>query len=169
MACLKDSCPVRDFVDDRLKPTTRKITMKAQLLTPTAQLPKIATKDSAGFDFRADITERYYIAPGGTVIIPTGVAVALDKGTVGLLYVRSGLATKRGLSLANSVGVIDADYRGEVKVALWNKTDEIQTVEPGERIAQLVITPHLTPEFELVDSLEETERGTGGFGSTGSH
>ena len=105
--------------------------------------------------------------PGKSALVPTGVALELPPFTVGLVYARSGLATKRGLAPANKVGVIDCDYRGELLVALYNQSAEEQTVLPGERIAQLVVTPYIPAEFEETEALSETQRGEGGFGSTG--
>ena len=108
------------------------------------------------------------IAPGQTVLIHTGLALAIPKGYVGLIYARSGLATKQGLAPANKVGVIDADYRGELMVSLYNHSGEERTVNSGDRIAQLVIAPYLTAAFEVAEELDDTARGEGGFGSTGT-
>ena len=107
------------------------------------------------------------ILPGKTVMLPTGLSMEIPEGYVGLIFARSSLGTKRGLAPANKVGVIDSDYRGEVKVALHNHSDQPQTVEPGERVAQLVIVPFLAAEYEEVQELSDTDRGEGGFGSTG--
>ena len=107
------------------------------------------------------------VAPGETVLVGTGLAMELEEGFVGLIYARSGLATKRGLAPANKVGVVDADYRGEIKVALHNHSAISATVEAGERIAQLVIAPVIHAEFLEAEELSDTERGEGGFGSTG--
>ena len=108
------------------------------------------------------------INPHETVVIPTGIALELPVGYAGLIYARSGLATKKGLAPANKVGVVDCDYRGEVKVALHNHSNVPQTVGAGERVAQLVITPYITAVFNETDELSQTVRGAGGFGSTGS-
>ena len=108
------------------------------------------------------------LAPGETRLIPTGLALEIPEGYVGLVYARSGMATKRGLAPANKVGVIDSDYRGELLVALYNQSGVDAVVEPNERIAQLVIAPVLLPEYREAESLGETERGSGGFGSTGT-
>ena len=108
------------------------------------------------------------IAPGETYLVHTGISVAVPEGYAGLIYARSGLATKKGLAPANKVGVIDADYRGEIMVALHNHSAQPAEIDNGERIAQMVITPFLTAEFVERDELDETERGTGGFGSTGT-
>lgn len=131
-------------------------------------VPSYATAGSAGMDLRACIDAPVTIMPGEQGLIPTGLAIALpDPGYVALLYARSGLAIKHGLSPANCVGVIDSDYRGEIVVALRNYAREPYTVEPGERIAQMVITPVVQAEIALVDELDHTDRGAGGFGSTG--
>ena len=102
------------------------------------------------------------------MLVPTGVAMEIPEGFVGLVFARSSLATKKGLAPANKVGVIDSDYRGEIMVALHNHSGESAQVRPGERIAQIVIVPHLTAQFEIADELSSTERGAGGFGSTGN-
>lgn len=138
-----------------------------KLLDPRAKLPAYGSAGAAGADLYALIGGPVTIAPGGTALIPTGIAVAVPQSYVGLVYARSGLACKRGLAPANKVGVIDADYRGEVMVYLHNHGDQPQTIEDGDRIAQLVITPCLTAQFEPVDELDGTLRGSGGFGSTG--
>ena len=131
-------------------------------------VPSYATAGSAGMDLRACIDAPVTIMPGEQGLIPTGLAIALpDPGYVALLYARSGLAIKHGLSPANCVGVIDSDYRGEIVVALRNYAKEPYTVEPGERIAQMVITPVVQAAIALVDELDDTDRGAGGFGSTG--
>jgi len=132
-------------------------------------LPAYATEGSAGLDLRACIDEAVVIPAGGRALIPTGLAIELPSAeTVALLFARSGLAVKHGLALANGVGVIDSDYRGEIKVGLMNQSDADFTVEPGERIAQMVILPVVQPQIEWVQTLSETERGAGGFGSTGT-
>ena len=136
-------------------------------LTPDAVTPKYGSEFAAGADLYA-CGESTDIAPGETKLIHTGIAVELPLGTVGLIYARSGLASKRGLAPANKVGVVDCDYRGEVMVALHNHTDVPQTIAQGERIAQLVIAPYVVAEFEEADELSETVRGEGGFGSTGT-
>ena len=136
-------------------------------LSERAILPTYGTAYSAGADLYACLEGEMTIAPGETVLIRTGLALEIPQGYVGLIYARSGLATKRGLAPANKVGVIDADYRGEVMVALYNQSGSVQTVAHGERIAQLVIAPFLSAEFEEVDDLSDTVRGAGGFGSTG--
>lgn len=136
-------------------------------LSPFAVCPGYATEYSAGADLCAAVENAVTVSPGETVMIPTGIAVELAAGTVGLVCARSGLASKRGLAPANKVGVIDCDYRGEIIVALYNHGCEPQTVRPGERVAQLVITPYITACFEEAGQLSDTVRGAGGFGSTG--
>lgn len=137
-------------------------------LNPNATIPTYGTEYSAGCDLYACITEDLTIAPHTTVKVPTGLAIELPEGMVGLIYARSGLATKRHLAPANKVGVIDADYRGELIVALHNHSENNQTISVNERIAQLVIAPVYQAEFNEVDELSETVRGAGGFGHTGT-
>lgn len=136
-------------------------------LTDTATIPTKGSSEAAGVDLYADIKEEINIKPHETKKIGTGVAMKLPKGTFGAIFARSGLATKNGLRPANCVGVCDSDYRGEYIVPLHNDTEEIQVVKPGDRIAQLVLTPYIPMNFIEVKELEETERGAGGFGSTG--
>lgn len=136
-------------------------------LRPNAVLPTYGSAWAAGADLYACLEAPVTIAPGKTVLIPTGLAMEIPVGFAGLIYARSGLSVKRGLAPANKVGVIDADYRGEFMVALLNHGSESQTVCHGERIAQLVITPVFTPGFLEVEELSDTVRGEGGFGSTG--
>ncbi len=136
-------------------------------LTENAHTPTYGSAYSAGADlYSAD--EAVTVAPGESRLMHTGIAVEIPVGYVGLVYARSGLAAKRGLAPANKVGVIDADYRGEIMVCLHNHSDKEQTVEAGERIAQMVVTPFLACEYEETDELSETVRGKGGFGSTGT-
>ena len=138
-----------------------------KILREGAILPAYGSVEAAGADLYACLEAPVTIEPGKTAFIPTGIAMAVPVGCAGLIYARSGLACKRGLAPANKVGVIDSDYRGEILVALHNHGAEAQTVEHGERVAQMVITPVLTPAYEVADSLSETERNAGGFGSTG--
>lgn len=142
--------------------------VRIQKLDPRAKLPTYGSSAAAGADLYALLDEPLSIGVGKTVLVHTGVAVALPDGTVGLICARSGLATKRGLAPANKVGVIDADYRGEIMVALHNHGESDATVEPFERIAQLLVMPYITAAFEECDTLDETARGAGGFGSTGT-
>ena len=139
-----------------------------QLLNDLAKVPTRGSEYAAGYDLYAATSYAIDIAPHSTVKIGTGIAIELEPYTFGAIFARSGLATKKGLRPANCVGVVDADYRGEVIVALHNDTDEMMSIEPGERIAQLVILPFIPVQFNVVDSLTETERGDGGFGSTGA-
>lgn len=142
--------------------------LKVKKLRPDAKLPKRATEGSAGMDLYACIDAPVEILPHQRALIPTGIAIALDSPRcAAFIYARSGLAIKSGVAPANCVGVVDSDYRGEVCVGLLNSSDEPVTVEPFERIAQMVIAPVELPVIEEVDDLDETERGKGGFGSTG--
>ena len=141
--------------------------MRIKKLRENAFIPTYGSADAAGADLYACLDEAVTIAPGQTVFIPTGLAMEVPKGYAGLIYARSSMGTKRGLAPANKVGVVDSDYRGEVMVALHNHGARPQTVESGERIAQLLITPVLAPAFVECDDLTDTRRGTGGFGSTG--
>ena len=142
--------------------------VSVKLLDPRAKMPSYGSADAAGADLYAVTDGPVTIAPGQTVLIHTGLSLAIPQGFVGLVYARSGLATKQGLAPANKVGVIDADYRGELMVALHNHSGEMRTGEHGDRIAQLVITPYLTAQFTQQEELDDTVRGEGGFGSTGS-
>ena len=130
--------------------------------------PAYGSAAAAGADLYAVSDEPIRIAPHQTVLVHTGLAVEIPAGFVGLVCARSGLATKQGLAPANKVGVVDADYRGEVMVALHNHSEQERIVDHGERIAQLVLLPYLTADYEQADSLTDTDRGAGGFGSTGT-
>lgn len=132
-----------------------------------AQLPERGTKYSAGLDLHACIAEPVMIPSGTTVKIPTGIAMAIPENYFGAIYPRSGLASKKGLRLSNCTAVVDSDYRGMVLVPIYNDSEVPQVISPGERIAQMVIQPYLPCEPIWVDNLDSTERGTGGFGSTG--
>lgn len=145
---------------------TRKLLVKK--LSPNAVMPKYASSSAAGADIYACIDEGVAIAPGETALIPTGIALRIPDGYAGFVFARSGLATKNGIAPANKVGVIDSDYRGELMISLYNQSAAEYTVMPGERIAQLVIMPVVTALFEEAGELDVTERGNGGFGSTGS-
>ncbi len=136
-------------------------------LRPGAKMPTFGSREAAGADLYACLEEPVTIEPGKTVFLPTGLSMALPKGYVGLVYARSGLASKQGLAPANKVGVIDSDYRGEFMIALHNHSTEPRVVEHGDRIAQLVVTPVIQPDYYEADTLDDTPRGTGGFGSTG--
>lgn len=141
--------------------------VRIKKLNENAVIPTYGTEFSAGADLYACLDEAVTLAPGETKLIKTGLAMEVPVGYAGLIYARSGLATKKGLAPANKVGVVDADYRGEVMVALHNHSLVEASVEPGERIAQMVIAPFLTANFVVADELCETVRGAGGFGSTG--
>ncbi len=141
--------------------------IKVKKLKPDATVPTMGSKFAAGADLYSAEDADVIIEPSETKFIGTGLAMEIPEGYVGLVYARSGLACKRGLAPANKVGVVDSDYRGEIKVALHNHGKEAQTVEKGERIAQMVIAPYLSVNYEEADALSETERGEGGFGSTG--
>lgn len=134
---------------------------------PGATLPRYSSDLAAGADLYACLEQEVRILPGETVLIPTGIAAAIPAGYAGFVFARSGLSVKMGLAPANKVGVIDADYRGEILVALYNQSGQVRLVRDGDRIAQLVILPVPTADFIEVDELPSTERGAGGFGSTG--
>ena len=140
--------------------------VRIKKLTETAKLPAYGSAWAAGADLYSD-EGAFTVAPDETHLVHTGLSIEIPEGYGGFIYARSGLATKRGLAPANKVGVIDADYRGEIMVSLHNHSDKTQTVEAGERVAQLVIAPFLKAEFEEADELSDTVRGEGGFGSTG--
>ena len=142
-------------------------TIRVKVLRPGAALPAYGSAGAAGADLTACLDEPVIIEPGQTAFIPTGIAMEVPTGCAGLVYARSGMACKQGLAPANKVGVIDSDYRGEFIVALHNHGSRPQSVDCGERIAQLVITPVVTPGFAEVAELSDTSRGSGGFGSTG--
>ncbi len=142
--------------------------VKIKKLNQNAKMPTYGSPYSAGADLYACIDNEITIAPNQTVLVKTGLSMELSEGYVALIYARSGLASKRGLAPANKVGVVDSDYRGEIMVALHNHSTVPQTVATDERIAQMVITPYITAEFTEADSLSDTVRGEGGFGSTGT-
>ena len=131
-------------------------------------LPQYATSDSAGMDLRANLDRPIVLKPLERCLVPTGLYIALPHGTEAQIRPRSGLALKKGITVLNSPGTIDADYRGELMVSLYNHSGETRTVECGDRIAQLVIAPYLTARFQEAEELDDTERGKGGFGSTGT-
>lgn len=144
-----------------------KANVKFIKLNPMAQVPTRGSLYAAGYDLSAAIDSNIVIAPHTTVKIGTGLAVALPEGTFGGVYARSGIAAREGLRPANCTGVVDSDYRGELIVAIHNDSDQYGIVEPGERIAQFIVQPYVNVEFEEAETLEDTERGSGGFGSTG--
>ena len=141
--------------------------IRVKKLNENAVIPTYGSAEAAGADLYACLEEAVVIEPGRTQWIPTGISLEVPKDCAGLVYARSSLGTKRGLAPANKVGVIDSDYRGPVMVVLHNHSQETQVINPGERIAQLVITPVFTPGFVEAEELSDTQRGTGGFGSTG--
>ena len=142
--------------------------MNIKKLNENATIPTYGSEFAAGADLYACLEGDVTIEPAQTVLIHTGLAMEIPEGLVGLIYARSGLASKKGLAPANKVGVIDSDYRGEIMVALHNHGDKPQTVSHGERIAQIVFAPFYAADFKLVDELSDTVRGAGGFGSTGN-
>ena len=142
--------------------------LKIKKLKENAKIPHRATNGSAGMDLYACIDESVTLAPGQLTVIPTGIAIELPDNTcAAFLYARSGLGVKHGICLANGVGVIDSDYRGEICAGLCNVSDTPYVIEPFERVAQMVIAPVLTPDVVEVDELSDTARGEGGFGSSG--
>ncbi|MBO5228904.1 MAG: dUTP diphosphatase [Lachnospiraceae bacterium] len=142
-------------------------TIRFKKTNDKAIVPTYGTEYSAGADMYACIDTPVIIEPGKTVLIPTGLALEIPEGYAGLIYARSGLATKKGIAPANKVSVIDSDYRGEIRIPLHNHSEEAVTIDVAERIAQIIFTPYLKVAFEESDSLSDTERGLGGFGSTG--
>ncbi len=133
-------------------------------------LPGYATDGSAGMDLRACIAEDIELAPGATELIPTGIAIHIeDPGLAATILPRSGLGHKHGIVLGNLVGLIDSDYQGELMVSCWNRGSESYTIHPGERLAQMVIVPVVQVQFQVVDEFDDSERGAGGFGSSGRH
>lgn len=142
--------------------------MKIKLLNEGAVVPTRGSEQAAGYDLYAQLTgDEYTIPPHATCMIGTGIALEIPEGYFGGIYPRSGIASKRGLRPANCVGIIDSDYRGEIKVALHNDTDNWQTVHNHERIAQLIIQPYISAAFKVAEELSKTERDAGGFGHTG--
>ena len=141
--------------------------IRVKQLRPGARLPAYGTAEAAGADLYACLDSPVILAPGESAFIPTGIALEVPKGCAGLIYARSGMACKRGLAPANKVGVVDSDYRGEITVVLYNHGNVPQTIDNGERIAQFIITPVLTPEYHFAQELSDTQRNLGGFGSTG--
>ena len=141
--------------------------INVKLLREGARVPTYGTDEAAGADLYVCAEGEIVIAPGQTVKVNTGIALELPRGYVGLVFARSSLGVKRDLAPANKVGVIDSDYRGEIMVMLHNHGSQLRSVSPGERVAQLVIVPVITPGFCQVEELNDTQRGIGGFGSTG--
>jgi dUTP pyrophosphatase len=143
------------------------VEVKVRRVGPGAELPAYQSVDAAGCDLTAALEAPMVLEPGRRALVPTGLAIALPPGTEGQVRPRSGLAMKHGVTVLNAPGTIDADYRGEVKVLLVNLADEPFTIEPGSRIAQLVVAPVTRATFRWVEDLDPTDRGAGGFGSTG--
>ena len=141
--------------------------LKVKKIREEAILPTRGSVDAAGIDLYACINEERVIAPGATKMIPTGIACDFPDGYFGAVTVRSSVGTKRGLRLANQIGIIDHDYNGEIMLAIYNSTNELAIIKPGERLAQMVLLPYITYNIVETDSLVDTERGEGGFGSTG--
>nr|DAO56451.1 MAG TPA: dUTPase [Caudoviricetes sp.] len=141
--------------------------LKFKKIDPRATMPTYGSDYAAGADLYAILDEPLSIKPNESALIHTGIAVAIPINHVALIYARSGIACKRGLAPSNKVGVIDADYRGEIMISLHNHSSVEQTIEPNERIAQIVVTPFLRCEYEETDELDDTKRGKNGFGSTG--
>lgn len=142
--------------------------LKIKLLSPKAVMPKYATPGSAAMDLSACMDEAVTLAPGQRALIPTGIAISLPSPQyVALVFVRSSMGIKYGIGLSNGVGVIDSDYRGEIRVGLTNLSDIPYTVQPGDRVAQLAVMPVAQVQPVQVEELDETDRGAGGFGSTG--
>ncbi len=141
--------------------------MRIKRLREEAVLPERKTPGSAGYDLCACIAAEFTIEPGELAIFPTGLAAEIPEGCAGMIFTRSGLGVKHGVAVSNGVGVIDSDYRGEIHVGLRNSSKIPYTVRPGERIAQLIVMPVCLPEVEEAEELSQTQRGTGGFGSTG--
>lgn len=141
--------------------------IQIKFLNENAKIPTYGSNEAAGADLYACIPEKITILPGESAWIPTGIAMELPIGYVGLIFARSSMGVKRGLAPANKVGVIDSDYRGEIRVVLYNHSKEPQVVEPYERVAQIAVMPVITPGFQVVEELNDTQRAEGGFGSTG--
>ena len=142
--------------------------VKIKKLDPRATIPTYGTDASAGMDLYALLDEPVTINPGETFMVHMGLSMEIPDGYVGLVFARSGLATKKGLAPANKVGVVDSDYRGELMTPIHNHSKEPRVIENGERVAQMILTPYIKADFDLVEELDDTERGTKGFGSTGA-
>lgn len=148
--------------------------LQARILDPrlgsTWPLPQYATQGSAGMDLRAMLEQPLVLEPGQTELLPTGLAIHIaDPGLAAMILPRSGLGHKHGIVLGNLVGLIDSDYQGQLMVSCWNRSQHSFTINPGERIAQLVLVPVVQAELSIVDQFDDSERGAGGFGHTGSH
>lgn len=150
-----------------MEKTENNMVLRLMRVRENAILPKQATAGSAGYDLCACIDAPHTIQPGERVVFPSGLAAEIPAGTAGFIFTRSGLGVKKGIHVTNGVGVVDSDYRGEIHVGLHNLSAEPYTVQPGERVAQMIIMPYFAPVIEEVTTLSETDRGEGGFGSTG--
>lgn len=153
---------------------SNRLPLQAKILDPRIgnefPLPSYATEGSAGLDLRACLNEAVTLQPGETQLLPTGLAIYVaDPNLCAMLLPRSGLGHKHGIVLGNLVGLIDSDYQGQLMVSCWNRSNQAFTVEPGERIAQMVLVPVVQADFQIVDEFADTERGAGGFGSSGRH
>ena len=147
----------------------KKVKVQFVKVNPNAKLPSYATDGSAGMDLRACLDVPIILEPGDTQLIPTGIAIHLENATMAAVILpRSGLGHKHGIVLGNLVGLIDSDYQGELMVSCWNRGNKTFTIQPGERIAQLVIVPVIQAQFQVVTDFTTSNRGTGGFGSTGT-
>ncbi|PCD00656.1 dUTP diphosphatase [Halopseudomonas pelagia] len=149
-------------------------TLQAKVMDPRLgqqwPLPHYATEGSAGLDLRAMLDEPLTLEPGQTQLLPTGLAIHIaDPGLAAMILPRSGMGHKHGIVLGNLVGLIDSDYQGQLMVSCWNRSQSAFTIEPGERIAQLILVPVLQAKLDIVDSFDNSQRGAGGFGHTGSH
>lgn len=146
---------------------TRRILIKKVSSNPLFELPKYESNDAAGMDLSADIDAEVELKPLERFLFPTGIAISLPKDLEAQIRPRSGLAIKNGITLLNTPGTVDSDYRGEIKVILVNISNDKYTIKPGDRIAQMVLSQFVQGQFELVENLDETDRGSSGFGSTG--
>ena len=160
--------PHKVYIDSEIRGLYFTKPIKIKKLSKTAKVPTRGSEEAAGVDLYADLNEAIQVNPGDVLKVNTGISIAIPNGCFGGIYPRSGLATKQGLAPANKVGVIDSDYRGPIIVALYNHSNIPQIVHPGDRIAQLIIQPYLKFDWEEVEDLDETDRGAGGFGSTGT-
>lgn len=150
--------------------TSIDVRVLSPMIGDTIPMPTYATDGSAGMDLRACIDSNITLEPGASHLVPTGLAVYIrDPGLAGVILPRSGLGHKHGIVLGNLVGLIDSDYQGELMISTWNRGTDAFTIQPGERIAQFVVVPVVQASLNIVDSFDETERGEGGFGSSGSH
>ncbi len=165
---------MEEIIETTVRGITKTLSIQIKILDPRMgtefPLPKYETKDSAGLDLRACLNEKYHLQPGETLLIPTGISIYIgDPQMAAVILPRSGLGHKHGLVLGNLVGLIDADYQGPLMISCWNRGSSSYTIEPGDRIAQLVFLPIARVNFTLVDEFDTTSRGTGGFGHSGKN